>query len=225
MTEGHTSSGDGDDRGDRRRVERAILNLQAGTQVEDSFDFLYHRFSKPLIRQLMRWGAGADEARDLNQETFQRIFQDVRRFQGGDHLLESWVAWIWKIARTTRLRSERAKRAAKRPQNPQPLEDLDERRERVARPPRQLDRVLDDEARRRVRRAVDELPEQELKCVILYYYQGLKTRQIAVILRIAQGTVKAHLNHARAKLKRRLGGRFELDDPPSAGLDLEEQRV
>ena len=73
--------------------------------------------------------------------------------------------------------------------------------------------VLDDEVSRRVREAVDTLPEQELKCVILFYYQGMKTRQVAVILRIAEGTVKAHLNHARAKLKTRLGSYFDFDQP------------
>ena len=219
MAAGQTPSSDGDAHSDRHRVEHAVRNLQAGTRVEDSFDFLFRRFSAPLTRQLMSWGADADEAHDLNQETFQRIFQDVQNFQGtSDRLFESWVGWIWTIARTTRLRSERFKRAAKRPQNPQNLDDLDEQRELTARPPRQLDRVLGREVRQRVRNAIDELPEQELKCVILYYFQGMKTLQIAVILRIAQGTVKAHLSHARAKLKTKLGDYFELDDEPRGGL-------
>lgn len=222
MAEGHTPSDSGDATDDRQRVERAVRHLQAGTKVEDSFDFLFRRFSTPLRRQLVRWGSDPEEARDLNQETFQRIFQSVQSFQGGDRLFESWVAWIWRIARTTRLRHERSKRAVKRPQNPQPLEEIDEGREPTARPPRQLDRVLGREVNRRLREAVDELPEQELKCVILYYYQGMKTRQIAVVLRIAHGTVKAHLNHARAKLKTRLGKHFEVDNP---SLGPKEHRV
>lgn len=224
MAEGNMPSGTGDTQADRQRVEQAVRDLQAGAQVEESFTFLFRRFSAPLTRQLIHWGAEADEARDLNQETFQRIFQDVQSFQGGERLFESWVGWIWKIARTTRLRSERSKRAAKRPQNPQPLEVLEEERDRTTRPARQLDRVLDREAQRRVRGAIDELPEQELKCVVLYYFQGMKTRQIAVILRISQGTVKAHLSHARAKLKSKLGVYFEFDHPRT-GLRSEEQRV
>ncbi len=227
MATGPTQSapGDGAGSGDRQRIEQAVRNLRAGIQVEDSFDFLFRRFSAPLTRQLISWGASAEEGRDLNQETFQRIFQDVEAFQGGDRLFESWVGWIWKIARTTWLRNERYKRARKRPQNPQPLEEIDEVRERTARPPRQLDRLLDQEVRQRVRRAIDELPEKELKCVLLYYYQGLKTQEIAVILRIAQGTVKAHLSHARAKLKAKLGSLFELDDEHQTDLRPREQRV
>lgn len=215
-----------DDAGsDRQSIEQAVRDLRAGVRVEDSFDVLFRRFSSPLRRQLMSWGASAEEARDLNQETFHRIFQDVKGFQGGDRLFESWVGWIWKIARTTWLRSLRHKHAQKRPQEAQPLEEVDEIHERTSLPPRQLDQVLDEEIRERVRSAIDELPEQELKCVLLYYYQGMKTREIAVILRIAQGTVKAHLNHARTKLRTRLGSLFEPDDESQPGLKLEEQRV
>lgn len=221
MTEGPTDSESEKDRGardDRDRVEQAVRNLQAGVDAEHNFDFLFRRFSPSLHRQLIRWGADADEARDLNQETFQRIFQDVDRFRGGERLFASWVAWIWTIARTTWLRSLRAKRARKRPQNPQPLEGIDETREsRFSEQPRQLDRVLARDLERRVRGAVDELPEQEGKCVILYYFQGLRTREIAVVLRIAQGTVKAHLSHARAKLKTRLGGWTELENDVTGG--------
>ncbi len=204
--------------GDQPQVEEAVRNLQAGIDVEGSFDFLFRRFSPALKRQLMRWGAAAEEARDLNQEIFQRIFLDIESFRGGDPLFPSWVGWIWKIARTSWLRGERAKRARKRPANPQALEGIDgERQVRLARPPPQLDGVLAREREDQVRRALAELPEQELKCVVLHYYQELKTHEIAVILRVAPGTVKAHLHHARAKLKARLGGWPDFDDLDRAG--------
>ena len=211
--------------GDRERVEQAVRDLRIGKRADDSFDFLFRRFSAPLLRQLISWGANIDEARDLNQEIFQRIFQSVDSFQGGNHLFESWVGWIWKIARTTWLRSGRYKRAAKRQLHFGLQEGIDEIGEQAARPPAQLDRVLAQEARQMVRDAIDELPEQELKCVILYYYQGMRTREVAVILRIAQGTVKAHLNHARAKLKKRLGEYFEFDEERQTDLKPEEQRA
>ncbi len=214
MAGGAAGSQSGDVNGDRQRVERAIRALRAGKDVDENFNFLFRRFSQPLQRQFVRWGALADEARDLNQETFQRIFQDVGNFQGEDHLFESWVGWIWRIARTSWLKSQRFKRASKRPQNPQALEVLDEVGEpAVVRPASQLEQVLTGEIEQQVRDAIGDLPEQEGKCVILHYYQGLKIREIAVILKIAQGTVKAHMSHARAKLKGRLEDWLELEGP------------
>ncbi len=210
-TAGAESSGGA--RGDRETVEQAIRDFRAGIDVEASFDLLFRRFSPSLTRQFVRWGADPDKARDLNQETFQRIFQDMESFRGGDELFEVWVGWIWRIARTNWLKSQRFAHAAKRPQNPEPLEVLDRGHERNdAGPALPLGQVLDQELEKRVRSAIDELPEQERKCVILFYYQEMKIREISVVLKIAQGTVKAHLNHARAKLKAGLEDWFEPDD-------------
>lgn len=217
----HSESRRPDPPGDRERVEQAVRDLRAGTDVSKRADFLFHRFSGPLERQFIRWGVDLEEAHDLSQEAFKRIFQSVESFQGGPRLFESWVAWMWQIARTTWLRSERSKRALKRPQNPRPLDDLAERVQAAGRPPGPLDQVLNREALEMVRNAVDELPDQEFKCVILYYYQGRKTREIAVILKIAPGTVKAHLSHARAKLKKRLGEYFEYE--PKLGSEGESR--
>ncbi|MCP3956300.1 MAG: sigma-70 family RNA polymerase sigma factor [bacterium] len=199
--------------GDRRRVEQVVRRCRAGSAGQDDYTFLFERFGSQLERQFIRWGSSVEEARDLNQETFQRIFQGVESFQGtGDRLFESWVSWIWTIARTTLRRSVRFQRAQKRPQNVQSLDALEDSARNVARlrPPQQ-EEVEEGEAVRQVREAVDELPEQERKCVILFYYQEKKIRQIAVILRLAEGTVKAHLNHARAKLKVGLQDRFDFE--------------
>lgn len=45
------------------------------------------------------------------------------------------------------------------------------------------------------------LKEEFSQVVILYYYEGFTTREIAKILRISEGTVKSRLSRARTKLK------------------------
>lgn len=49
--------------------------------------------------------------------------------------------------------------------------------------------------------AVLTLNEEYSKVVILYYYEGFSTREIAKILRIPEGTVKSRLSRARSKLQ------------------------
>lgn len=49
--------------------------------------------------------------------------------------------------------------------------------------------------------AVLTLNEEYSKVVILYYYEGFSTREIARILRIPEGTVKSRLSRARSKLQ------------------------
>lgn len=52
--------------------------------------------------------------------------------------------------------------------------------------------------------SVMELGEQHRRIVILYYYDGFSTREIAGILKLPEGTVKSRLSRARQNLKEML---------------------
>jgi RNA polymerase sigma-70 factor (ECF subfamily) len=52
--------------------------------------------------------------------------------------------------------------------------------------------------------AVRSLPRQQARVVALHYYEDLPVADIAVVLELAKGTVKAHLHKGRASLARRL---------------------
>lgn len=53
---------------------------------------------------------------------------------------------------------------------------------------------------------VMELPQEFRHVVILYYYEGFRTREISHMLKISEGTVKSRLNRARQKLRTELEG-------------------
>ncbi len=57
------------------------------------------------------------------------------------------------------------------------------------------------EAKERLERAIDELPEREREVFMLRYLNGLALSEVAETLGIAIGTVKAHLAHGTEKLK------------------------
>ncbi len=48
---------------------------------------------------------------------------------------------------------------------------------------------------------VMELPEEFRDAVILYYYDGFRTKEISKMLGVSEGTIKSRLNRARKKLK------------------------
>ena len=60
------------------------------------------------------------------------------------------------------------------------------------------------EKRAEIETAVLKLPEREREVVTLRYFQELKLSEIAVVMKISVGTVKAHLSHGGAKLKKYL---------------------
>ena len=49
--------------------------------------------------------------------------------------------------------------------------------------------------------AVQDLNEQYRSVVVLYYYEGFTTREIAVILKISESNVKTRLSRARKRLR------------------------
>ncbi|MCM3042494.1 sigma-70 family RNA polymerase sigma factor [Paenibacillus motobuensis] len=57
-----------------------------------------------------------------------------------------------------------------------------------------------------VREAVQKLPEKLRVPILLYYMSDLPVHEIALALRIPQGTVKSRLHQARQKLRKELGG-------------------
>jgi len=55
--------------------------------------------------------------------------------------------------------------------------------------------------------AVMDLPQDFRQAVILYYYEGFRTKEIARMMNLSEGTVKSRLNRARQKLKTALEGK------------------
>src|SRR6185295_14322165 len=68
--------------------------------------------------------------------------------------------------------------------------------------PREVFETL--ENKKRLEKAIESLPERERDVFILRYFNYFTLAEIADILNIAVGTVKAHLFHATEKLKLKL---------------------
>jgi RNA polymerase sigma-70 factor (ECF subfamily) len=60
-----------------------------------------------------------------------------------------------------------------------------------------------------LRQAIDRLPDQMRKCLVLRVDHEMKYKEIAVVLRLSPETVKVHLARARRQLQEELGPYFE----------------
>lgn len=56
-----------------------------------------------------------------------------------------------------------------------------------------------------VREAVARLPRRQRACVVLHYFDGLSTPEVATALEVTAGTVRSNLHDARARLQAELG--------------------
>ena len=78
--------------------------LQGNAQYEEA---LYRRFSVPMFRVCQRYAANRQEAEDMLQEGFMRVFADLRHYRG-EGSLEGWIRRVIIRAALRWLRNRRA---------------------------------------------------------------------------------------------------------------------
>lgn len=170
-----------------------------------AFAQLVDRHHRSLINFFyhLSWDRQASE--DNAQEVFLRLYRHLATYEPQ----AKFTTFLFKIARNLwidRLRS--AKVHGKPVSLESPLGFGEERslRDRVASSaPTPVEILARRETAEQLRRALDELPEEQRAVVILSELEGLKYQEIGEILDIPVGTVKSRMHTAMEKLKDLLG--------------------
>ena len=144
-----------------------------------------------------------DEALDVSQEVFLRVFRTLSRFRG-QSALRTWIYRIVVNQVRNRQRWWRRRRQAD-------LVSLDEHLRRCgeieARQEILPDRLLaSKETAARIWAAMEQLPFDQRTALVLREVDGLRYEEIAFTLDVAVGTVKSRLTRARQTLREELLG-------------------
>lgn len=197
-------------------AQRIFEAFRGGALSADAaFDRLY-RTHYASVRWLFRqWVSSPEDREELTQETFLRIYQSIETFRGDC----SFRTFIYKVSRNVFLGYWRNRLAGKRNGLEIRLGDGPEAEPGSGRdqpippvPAKQEDEAILGELGRKVREAVLQMPEQRRKCLTLKYFYDFTVREIAALLQLAEGTVKAHLHQAREQLRSLLGADFLEED-------------
>ena len=144
-----------------------------------------------------------DEAHDLVQEVWLRVFAKRQTFAGRGPLV-AWICTIGYSVCAGRMSSRRRQRAARHVAVAAEGAASDAiHAPTAAGPDAEAERS---ELRRALHRSMGELTEREQSAVLLRLVEGRSTRETAEALDCAEGTVKATLHHALRKLQRHLKG-------------------
>jgi RNA polymerase sigma-70 factor (ECF subfamily) len=198
-------------------IHHAIEEWQAGINREENFRCLFQGYYRPVYRFFEKRGFSVDECHDLTQETFFWVYIGIGTFRREAR----FETWLIQIAANTYQKELRRRSAGKRAGYHVSLDDFTEEAEvtsdeshpvHLASEQGPLDEVLEKEQARLLREAIQGLPEQMRQCVMLLVDQEMSYQEIAILLRISEGTVKAHLHQARQRLKEKLADYFgEID--------------
>ena len=158
---------------------------------QSAFRALYDKHVDRIYRLVYRMAGEDDLAKDFTQEAFLRAFERLDQFRGD----AAFSTWLHSIAVSVALNGLRkVDRHRKRERS---LEDA----ARVVPGTRQRDPGV----RERIESAVDELPEIYRTVFLMHDLEGFSHGEIAETLGVAEGTSKARLSRARAKLRESLG--------------------
>jgi len=166
----------------------------------ESFEEIYKEHYESVLRLFLRLGVPREEANDLTQETFLRVYQNIGEFRGES----SHKTWIFSIARRIWLNHLRWRHAEKREGEEVSLQDDEWRIEAEV-----LEKLLEDEKKAKLYESLKGLPPRMRRCVFLRVHGNLKYREIAVLMKISIGTVKAQLSQAQDRLQNELGPYFD----------------
>ena len=178
-----------------------MLDVKAGD--EQSFALLLHRYRSPLVNFLYRMVRNREQAEDLAQEVFLRVYRAREEYVPS----AKFTTWLFRIATNLALNSVRDHRHEKLEISiDAPItadaEDGDERTLDLPEKHPNIEQHLVDEARKKmILHAINKLPEKQRAAVLLHKYQELDYGEIARILECSESALKSLLFRAYESLR------------------------
>jgi RNA polymerase sigma-70 factor (ECF subfamily) len=178
-----------------------MLDVKSGDEA--SFELLLHRYRSPLVNFLYRMVRNREQAEDLAQEVFIRVYRARAEYVPS----AKFTTWLFRIATNLALNSLRDNRYQKLEDSidaPARIdsEDGDDRPLDVAEQHPNIEQHLVEEARvKMIRHAIDKLPEKQRAAVLLHKYEELDYAEIAKILSCSESALKSLLFRAYEALR------------------------
>lgn len=164
-----------------------LLNLKTQNQA---FEILLKNFQKPLYNHIRNIVLNHDDADDVLQNTFVKVFQNLDKFKGESKLF----SWMYRIATNEALtflnkKSKVGAVASEALQN-KTIDNL------------QSDVYFEgDEIQIKLQRAIALLPEKQQLVFKMKYFEELKYEEISEILGTSVGALKASYHIAVKKIE------------------------
>ena len=203
---GNTSSGEAASR----------VNVSGGRHLIDSLDQplvsrclngdqaawedLVRQHTRNVYGLCFRFTNSAQEAQDLTQDVFLRVFKTIKTFRSAEGSFHTWLARVTRNLLIDHYRRTRQERVTDSIEQQLPM--LEEAGGAAAARPDQA--LAGREASEILQATLQKLSPDLREAVILRDLQEMEYREIAGVLDIPEGTVKSRINRGRAELARLL---------------------
>ncbi len=196
------------------RVADPVLNVSGGRKLIDSLDQplvsrcldgdesawedLVRQHTRQVYGLCFRFTNSAQEAQDLTQDVFLRVFKTIKSFRSAEGSFHTWLARVTRNLLIDHYRRTRQERVTDSIEEQLPML---EQAGGAAHPDQAL---AGREASEILQATLQKLSPDLREAVILRDLQEMEYREIAEVLDIPEGTVKSRINRGRAELARLL---------------------
>jgi RNA polymerase sigma-70 factor (ECF subfamily) len=176
-----------------------MMAVQDGKKM--AFNVLVERYKKKAYYIALGLVGDSDEAYDLSQEAFIRIYNARKRYDRKRPFFSWFYAILSNLAKNhLKKRSVRAEYARQVKDEHNPTQDFSTSPDVI---------VEADETKKEVWAAIEKLSYDHREIIILRHFQDLPYDEIAKLLDIPTGSVMSRLYYARKKLREVLGDDYE----------------
>jgi RNA polymerase sigma-70 factor (ECF subfamily) len=172
--------------------EQLIKDIISGNQA--AFKNLMEKYQLQVFRTVMGFVHLKEDAEEVTQDIFVRVYQSLSSF----HHDAEFSTWLYRITVNTSLNFLRSNRKNRLLQS---LEAIFSHRSEKKTPLEELEHAERD---RRIRMAIDALPEKQRMAFILSRYEELPQKKIAAVMNRSEGAVEQLLQRAKENLKKKL---------------------
>jgi RNA polymerase sigma-70 factor, ECF subfamily len=179
---------------DQPLVSRCLNGDQA------AWEDLVRQHTRNVYGLCFRFTNSAQEAQDLTQDVFLRVFKTIKTFRSTEGSFHTWLARVTRNLLIDHYRRTRQERVTDSIEQQLPM--LEEAGGAAAARPDQA--LAGREASEILQATLQKLSPDLREAVILRDLQEMEYREIAGVLDIPEGTVKSRINRGRAELARLL---------------------
>jgi len=170
---------------------------------ESAFGEIMQRYRNPLTNYLYRFLNDYEEAVDLAQETFVRVYFALDRY----HTQYAFSTYIYRIATNLAISEIRRRKRRKLLSLTGLFQGEDDSEVEFQPTDSRIladEELIDDERSKMIGRAIAALPEKYRVPVILRDVEGKSYDEVAEIMELGLGTTKSRISRGRALLKEKL---------------------
>ena len=171
-----------------------------------AWEEIVQRYNRRIYNICYRFAGSSDDAQDLTQEVFIKMFRTLSSYDVERGAFMTWVTTITRNLLVDHFRKSKQDRVTDSlDATPSEHEDAMPLSEKIEdKGPSADTSVQGRETREMVHRGLQKLSPELREAVILRDLQDMDYKDIATVLKVPEGTVKSRINRGRAELARLL---------------------